>query len=33
MVKEGYRVLAKKYHPDKQGGDPELNELKMRLGI
>ncbi len=36
LLKEGYRALAIKYHPDK-GGDPEkmkeLNALKVRLGI
>ena len=36
LLKEGYRKLATKYHPDK-GGDPEkmkeLNRLKDRLGL
>jgi hypothetical protein len=36
LLKEGYRKLATKYHPDK-GGDPEkmkeLNRLKERLGL
>jgi hypothetical protein len=36
LMKEGYRKLATKYHPDK-GGDPEkmkeLNRLKERLGL
>lgn len=36
LLKEGYRNLAKKYHPDK-GGDPEkmkeLNRLKEKLGL
>jgi hypothetical protein len=36
LLKEGYRKLATKYHPDK-GGDPEkmkeLNRLKEKLGL
>ncbi len=36
FLKEGYRKLAQKYHPDK-GGDPEkmkeLNRLKEKLGL
>ncbi len=36
LMKEGYRKLAQKYHPDK-GGDPEkmkeLNRLKEKLGL
>jgi len=36
LLKEGYRKLAQKYHPDK-GGDPEkmkeLNRLKDELGL
>jgi hypothetical protein len=36
LLKEGYRKLATKYHPDK-GGDPEkmkeLNRLKEGLGL
>ena len=36
LLKEGYRKLATKYHPDK-GGDPEkmkeLNHLKEKLGL
>jgi DnaJ-domain-containing protein 1 len=34
-VKRAYRRLAAKYHPDRQGGDPEkmriANELQLRL--
>jgi hypothetical protein len=36
LLKEGYRKLAAKYHPD-HGGDPEkmkeLNRLKEKLGL
>lgn len=36
LMKEGYKKLAMKYHPDK-GGDPEkmkeLNRLKEKLGL
>lgn len=31
VIKKAYWVLSKKYHPDSQRGDSELNYQRMRL--
>lgn len=30
-VKEAYRTLMRKYHPDKHSGDPQMEELATEL--